>query len=160
MLLDAARLLTDQDIHFTIAGQASADMSEVIAHRAATLSNVHLRLGFADDPTKHKLLNAADIVALPYTEFHSQSAALNDAYAYRLPVVASDVGALGPTVRDERTGIVVPPNDAPALAQSIRELAMSSRASWESVISDAAWSRDSSVVGPQLRSIYGQVVGE
>ena len=44
---------------------------------------------------------------------------LQDAYAHHVPLVVSDVGALGETVRDDRTGWVVTPGDVDGLAATL-----------------------------------------
>lgn len=44
------------------------------------------------------LFSRSDVVALPYTDFSSQSGILFDAVSYELAVIASDSGALGETV--------------------------------------------------------------
>lgn len=65
---------------------------------------------------------AASVVALPYTSFASQSGVLNKAYANECPVVVTDVGSLGETVREDQSGLVVSPNDSKELAAAISEL--------------------------------------
>ena len=55
----------------------------------------------------------------PYTTFASQSAVLQDAYAHRVPLLVSDVGALGETVRADRSGWVVAPGDVDDLAATL-----------------------------------------
>ena len=41
------------------------------------------------------------------------------AYSFGLPVIATDVGGLPEVVLDGRTGFVVPPKDADALAKAV-----------------------------------------
>ena len=57
------------------------------------------------------MFSRASWVLLPYVSFHSQSGVLADAYTYRVPLVVTDVGAIGPTVRSDGTGFVVPPGE-------------------------------------------------
>jgi glycosyltransferase involved in cell wall biosynthesis len=59
------------------------------------------------------------LVVLPYTSFTSQSGVLHQALAYGRPVVATDVGALGESVRLWGIGQVVPPCDEVSLANAI-----------------------------------------
>ena len=68
-------------------------------------------VGYATAERKGELYASADLVVLPYTTFASQSAVLQDAYAHRVPLVVSDVGALGETVRGDHTGWVVAPGE-------------------------------------------------
>ena len=46
-----------------------------------------------------------------------------EAMASGLPVIASDVGGLREVVEDDRTGIIVPPANAAAIASAILRLA-------------------------------------
>jgi glycosyltransferase involved in cell wall biosynthesis len=68
------------------------------------------------------LFGQASVVVLPYTAFASQSGVLHDAYAQGRPVIVTDVGALGETVREDGTGLVVPAGDAAALTEAIEQL--------------------------------------
>jgi glycosyltransferase involved in cell wall biosynthesis len=64
---------------------------------------------------------ALDVAVLPsYRE--AQGLALLEAMALRRPVVASNVGGIPEAVEDGRTGLLVPPHDAPALADAIVRL--------------------------------------
>jgi len=68
----------------------------------------------------------ADIFCLPSTErAESFGLVLLEAMRARLPVIASDIpgSGVGFVVQDERTGVLVAPGDAPALAAALRRLA-------------------------------------
>ena len=67
------------------------------------------------------LLAAGDVVVLPSRREGLGVAAL-EAMAGARPVVASAVGGLGDAVVDERTGLHVPPDNAPALAAALERL--------------------------------------
>src|SRR3546814_8617845 len=45
-----------------------------------------------------------------------------EAMAHRLPVIASNVGAIATQVLDDETGLLVPPGDAAALADALERL--------------------------------------
>jgi glycosyltransferase involved in cell wall biosynthesis len=62
--------------------------------------------------------SAADIVVLPYLSA-TQSGITQIAYNFDKPVIATNVGGLAEVVIDGRTGFIVPPNDADALAKAI-----------------------------------------
>ena len=64
---------------------------------------------------------AADCVVLPYREV-SQSGVLHLAYAFGRPVVATRVGGFPEAVREEETGLLVPPEDPAALAAALIRL--------------------------------------
>jgi glycosyltransferase involved in cell wall biosynthesis len=65
------------------------------------------------------LFGRSRLVILPYTAFASQSGVLHLALAHGRPVVATDVGALGESVRSWGIGEVVAPGDERALASAI-----------------------------------------
>jgi len=67
------------------------------------------------------LTAALEVAVLPsYRE--AQGLALLEAMALRRPVVASNVGGIPEIVEDGRSGLLVPPHDAPALADAIVRL--------------------------------------
>ena len=77
-------------------------------------------LGRVDDP--REILWASDLFAMPSLKEGLGVAAL-EAMASGLPVIASDVGGLREVVEDGRSGIVVPPANARAIASAIERLA-------------------------------------
>ncbi|MDM8520995.1 glycosyltransferase [Anaerolineales bacterium HSG6] len=71
--------------------------------------------------------SAADVVVLPYRRA-SGSAVLQLAFGFGKPVIASDVGGLNDVVADGETGLLVPPNDSVALAQTIERFYQTNQA--------------------------------
>ncbi len=65
-----------------------------------------------------RLLREATVVACPYLDA-TQSAVILAAYGFRKPVVATAVGGLREYVTEGRTGFLVPPGDAQALAEAL-----------------------------------------
>ena len=120
VLLDAIALLRDRrDYRFTIAGRGDSSLSALLEGAAAGDERIEVEHGFASAQRKSELYAASRIVVLPYTSFASQSGVLHDSYGHGRPVLVSDVGALGDTVRQDGTGRVVPPSDPVALAAAI-----------------------------------------
>jgi glycosyltransferase involved in cell wall biosynthesis len=68
-----------------------------------------------------QLFTDADVVVLPYTD-GSQSGVLAIANAFAKPVIVTNVGELGRTVRDDISGLVIPAGDERALADAILKL--------------------------------------
>lgn len=67
------------------------------------------------------LFQRSTAVILPYIEA-SQSGVAAVAFAMGTPVVASNVGGLAEMIRHEKDGLLVPPGNAPALADAIIRL--------------------------------------
>jgi glycosyltransferase involved in cell wall biosynthesis len=124
VLCDALELIGPRsDLEVLVAGNGEGALAERVSQTAARLAHVHARLSFIPHAEVASMLADADIVLLPYTSFASQSGVLRDAYARGRPLIVSDVGALGATVRDDGTGAVVQPSDPEGLATAITRIA-------------------------------------
>ncbi|MFN4179082.1 MAG: glycosyltransferase family 4 protein [Armatimonadota bacterium] len=78
-------------------------------------------LGFQTDV--RPILWAADVFIHVPTNFPEGTPnAILEAMASGLPVIASKVGGIPEVVRDNETGLIVPPNDQEALAEAIKKL--------------------------------------
>jgi len=64
------------------------------------------------------LMAGADVVVLPYRDARQSSVVLT-AYAFGVPVIASDIPAMREQVESDVTGLLVPAGDAHALAATI-----------------------------------------
>jgi glycosyltransferase involved in cell wall biosynthesis len=73
---------------------------------------------YVSDEKRAELFRRASVVVLPYIEA-SQSWIISIAYLNEKPVVATTVGGLPEMVDHGRTGYLVPPRDANALAEAI-----------------------------------------
>jgi starch synthase len=73
---------------------------------------------WVSDEKRAELFRRASVVALPYIEA-SQSGVVHMAYRFGKPVVATTVGGLPEVVDQGRTGYLVPPRDANAVAEAI-----------------------------------------
>lgn len=60
----------------------------------------------------------ADVCILPYKSA-TQSGVIATAFSYDTPVIASDVGGLSEYIEDGITGLLIPPDDPPALAAAV-----------------------------------------
>ncbi len=112
-------------VHLTIAGAPSDEryhryIRRLIADR--TDGRVSLIDHFVPDEEVAYLFQQCDLLVLPYTSFAAQSGVLHLAITYGLPVVVTDVGALGETVRRFSLGEVVPPGDASQMATAIHNM--------------------------------------
>lgn len=74
------------------------------------------------DEEVQQLMRRAKIIALPYKSA-TQSGIVPIAYAFGKPVIATNVGGLPDVVINEKTGLIIPPNDKHALADAVIRLA-------------------------------------
>ncbi len=121
LMLDALRLLPGRRL--VLAGAfPDAELAREIRHRIESERlPVDVLDRFIPEAEVGDLYRGAALSVLPYAEFHSQSGVLHLAIAYGVPVVVTDVGALGEQVRRDRIGVVAPPGDAEALARAVLE---------------------------------------
>jgi glycosyltransferase involved in cell wall biosynthesis len=156
--IESLRGETDARFHF--AGRGFPDVEGDVTAAAARDERITVELGYATADRKRELYAAADLVVLPYTSFASQSAVLQDAYAFHVPLVVSDVGALGETVEADRSGWVVQPGDAAGLAETllgaVRDTGAREQAA--AAMARAATERSPERVGAQLRAVYERAI--
>jgi glycosyltransferase involved in cell wall biosynthesis len=156
LLAAIERLRGETDARFVFAGRGFSDVEAEVTAAASADDRITVELGYATVERKRELYAAADLVVLPYTTFASQSAVLLDAYAHRVPLLVSDVGALGETVRADGSGWVVEPGDvddlSATLLAAIRDDAARTAAAAAMQVTAEACSP--ARVGAQLRSVY------
>ena len=68
-----------------------------------------------------QLLGACDVFCLP-SLYEGSSLAVLEAMAAGIPIVSSAIGGTEELIEDGRSGLLVPPGDAPALAAALRRL--------------------------------------
>lgn len=159
-LLRAESLLAGgPDLRVTIAGRGDDPMQR--RDLMGDPRRYDIRARFIEDAEVAQLFLDADVVVLPYTEA-SQSGVLLLAASFGKPVIVTDVGELRATVEPAGIGLVVPPDDPPALAAAIARLgaepglraAMAQRARhW------AATEVAPATVGAAAAAIYRQAIG-
>ena len=79
---------------------------------------VHFYNAYVPNNDVSTFFAAADVVALPYLEA-TQSGVVQWSYAFEKPIIATSVGGMPETITHDKTGLLVPPNDAEALAEAI-----------------------------------------
>jgi glycosyltransferase involved in cell wall biosynthesis len=120
-LVEAARLVCAQQprarfIHMG-AGPLGGEVGRQVA--AAGLAGRFVLVGPVDDPMA--LLPGLDLFALP-SLWEGLPIALLEAMAAGIPVVGSDVAGINEVIENNRSGLLVPPGDASAMARAISEL--------------------------------------
>jgi glycosyltransferase involved in cell wall biosynthesis len=115
VLLDAAGRLRDRGVE--------VEFDIVTRDEVPAASNVRVHHGLTPNaPELIDLYRRADVFCLP-TLADCLPLAFAEAGAMSLPCIATDVGAVREIVEHERTGLVVPVDDADQLAQAIERLA-------------------------------------
>lgn len=118
----AATLLAEYpDLHVLIAGRGSGALTHELEQMIARLQIGHrVRLvGYV--PSIPDFLMSGDIVAMPSWEEPFGLVAL-EAMAMARPIVATAAGGVPEFVKHGKFGLLVPPRDAMALANAIRQL--------------------------------------
>jgi glycosyltransferase involved in cell wall biosynthesis len=111
------------EVRLVVAGHPfdPVEPSQELAEELGVNGRVDWQLGFVPEAEVPGLFERAALVVLPYRELES-SGVLATALGRGRPAVVSDIGALGPTVREFEAGRVVPPDDPDALAAACVEL--------------------------------------
>jgi len=123
LLLEAAREVPG--VFVTVAGEQWGEAGERVRRLAADpalAGRVNIRSGYVPGVDVPGLLADHDVLALPYRHATaSQNVFL--AHAHGLPVLATAVGTFPGEVRDGVDGLLVPPEDVPALSAALTRLA-------------------------------------
>ena len=106
---------------FVFAGTGDPTLEDRVRSLVASRNDTDCEIDQLSNARVDELLSAARVLVLPYTTFSSQSGVLIDAYRHGVPLIVTDVGALGETVSTDETGWVVQPGDVGALRRAIEE---------------------------------------
>lgn len=124
-LIEAFALLSreENDLRLVIAGTANENFApyEHLITSLGIRDRVVVDLRWIPYSEMQRYFNAAFVVVLPY-RLISQSGVIQLAYAYRRPVVVTDVGGIGETVYEDGTGIVAESEDPDGIARAILRL--------------------------------------
>lgn len=126
-LLDAFRLLLanrEANYRLIVAGEPIKGCEEYLQKIQSSVGKdfdqgrVMWRTEFIPDDQVEVYLKAADVLVLPYKEIF-QSGVLFLAYAFGLPVVATDVGSFREEIVEGSTGFLCKPGDPSEMARAI-----------------------------------------
>lgn len=117
-LIEAASLVIreDKSARFFFVGEGELESELKTLVRQNGLEDYFIFTGYRGDVPR--LLSAFEILVMP-SLFEGLCFAVIEAQAMGVPVIASSVGGMRRSVSDGKTGILVPPSDAAALAQAI-----------------------------------------
>lgn len=139
ILVEALAGLAEVDWRATIAGslaRAPEHAARVAALVAGGGMSERIRLaGEADEAELHSLYAGADLFVLP-SFYEGYGMVLSEAMARGLPIVTTTGGAAATTVPDA-AALKVPPGDAPALREALRNLL--GDAALRSTLAHASW---------------------
>jgi phosphatidyl-myo-inositol alpha-mannosyltransferase len=120
VLLSAFEALRDQvPATLTLVGASQAEIAPMLLDDRGVRA-----LGKVSDAEKHAELARAEVLCAPSLRGESFGMVLTEAFAASTPVVASDIPGYRDVARDGHDGLLVPPSDALALAEALRELAL------------------------------------
>jgi glycosyltransferase involved in cell wall biosynthesis len=121
LLVRALPLVADQvhDVRLVVVGDEiePAAPYRKLAQELGVAERIDWQLRFVPEAGIADVLEAATVVVLPYRKIES-SGVLATALGHGRPVVVTDVGSLGDTVRRFDAGIVAHPNDPASIAAS------------------------------------------
>jgi glycosyltransferase involved in cell wall biosynthesis len=122
VLLEALRTIPDVPLDMYIAGRGK--MEALV--REAALADKRIQFhGFVEGSRKRDLLAQCEMLVVPSTWPENAPLTVAEGLSNGLGVVASQIGALPEMIHHESNGLLVPPDDPAALAQTIRRLAAS-----------------------------------
>lgn len=120
-LLDAMpEILKHNKIKLIVAGEFYEDekpyKEKIIKSRIE--NEVFILSDFMPDEMVKYFFSACDCLVLPYTDA-TQSGIIQIAYYYDKPVIATDVGGLAEVIINEKTGILIQPEDSKAISDAV-----------------------------------------
>jgi glycosyltransferase involved in cell wall biosynthesis len=125
-------------------------------------NSVSTEIRYIDEDRMHDYFLASDAVILPYAaDFQGQSGILTKACSHGKSVIASDVAAVGKTVRESGIGLVVEPESADRLKEAINEFLLlkpEDRVQMEANSRSLATAQSWNSVCSQLEDIYSQIL--
>jgi glycosyltransferase involved in cell wall biosynthesis len=121
VLLDAADLLAQRGLAFSLAIAGSGPDLEGRRERIAAMPMVQLDERYIPAEEVGGLFDSADAVVMPYLEA-TQSGIAAYAVSAGRGVIITGVGAMTEVIHDGENGLVIPPNDAVALADAMARI--------------------------------------
>lgn len=163
VLLQAAPLIRRAIPQFRliVAGEGDVAPYEPFLQRELATGQCQLINRFLSDDEMSTLLARSSIVLLPYLEA-TQSGVVPLAYGAGRPVIATAVGAIPEIVEHNRTGLLVPPNDASALAQATASLLQDPARAQRLGAAGAAYAREKlswDAIAQTTLQVYSRITG-
>ena len=157
VLVDALGLLTNANVHSVVAGDGPD--RPALERRAAALGISERLHWLGVTPNISRCFSAFDCFALS-SRTEGTPIALFEAIAAGVPVVASAVGGV-PDVVSQGEAILVPPDDPPAFARALRDVALDSPGAADRAARAMARLHTERSIGPWLdeyEAVYRRLV--
>jgi glycosyltransferase involved in cell wall biosynthesis len=129
ILIKALSLESSGRLQLLVAGQRPAnsepsiDWYQTMAREQGVDERITWLIRYIDNREIADIFSCVDVVALPYMKsFAAQSSVLSIAAAYNVPVIASEVGDIGPTMKEYDLGVCVEPESPHLLATSLSSI--------------------------------------
>ncbi len=121
VLIESMNLL-DDSYQLIIAGESygSFDRYNKLINESSRKDNIVVFEQYIPDEMVSILFSVADVLVLPYRSA-TQSGVVALAYQLELPMIATNVGALGSAVQEALTGLVIPSATVEYLSQGITD---------------------------------------
>jgi glycosyltransferase involved in cell wall biosynthesis len=108
---------------FRFAGRGDRDLEDLLERHARADPRIKVEIGWIPPERQSTLYARAWAVVVPYLPaFAAQSGTVRVAYSFGTPVIASDTGALGETIRQDGSGWLARPGDVRDLADRILDV--------------------------------------
>ncbi len=122
--LDAVSLLAERGVeHRAVVAGRGPEMTR-LGPRMAEMASVQPIDAFIPPEETAQLFQSAQVIALPYKDA-TQSGVLASAFGNRRTAVASETGGIPDIIEHGSNGLLVPPGDAPALADALQQILLS-----------------------------------
>lgn len=106
------------DITLTVAGGGNFDF-DIEIYRQYPEINILNEYIYPENLAN--LISKSSVIVCPYTDA-TQSGVIMSAYAFKKPVIATNVGGLPEMVKDKETGLIIEPKSSKAIVDAILEL--------------------------------------
>ena len=114
---------TDAPFQVEVYGDLTArsDYSQELLHMAKNDPRIRF-CGVAARTQIGEILRNLDVVVVPSLWYENSPNVILEAFAYGVPVIASNLGGMAELVKHEMNGLLFPMGDAPALAKTLMRL--------------------------------------
>ena len=122
VLIEAFNVINPDEARLCIYGDESS-FPEYSARLQELATNPAIQfLGSVPHEELGHVLSGADAIVVPSVWYETYCLIIQEAFAAKVPVIASNLGALAERVTDGLDGLLVPPHDATALRETIEKL--------------------------------------